>query len=72
MVHRPPPCALVKTTLFLFVFLFKVLQTILKSMQLSPFVPLVIFGRIPESLKMVFQPTPCALVKTPLFLGGGV
>ncbi len=32
----------------------------------------VIFGRITKSLKMVLRPPPRALVKIPLFLGGGV
>ncbi len=56
-------------------FWFKVNQTPLKSVHLSPFVPSVIFGMIPKSLKMVLRPPPSALVKTPLFLfdlGGGV
>ncbi len=54
MVLWPPPSALMKTPHFLFYFFcFKVSQTHLKSMRLSPFVSSVIFGRIPKSLKMV-------------------
>ncbi len=58
MVPRPTPCTLEKTTFFFnFYFLFKVRQTPLKSMHLSPFDPSVIFGRIPKSQKMVPQTT---------------
>ncbi len=58
--HHPVPFK--KTPLFIY-FLFKVHQTILKSMHISPFVPSVIFGSITRSLKMVHSPPPLRLWK---------
>ncbi len=63
MIQRPPPR--LKETSFFF-FFFKVHQTPLKSKQLSLFVPPVIFGRIPKSLKMVRR-SPPRLMKTGFF-----
>ncbi len=67
MVTRLPSHDLVITPLFSFLFLFKVQQTSLKSVQLAQFVLSVILGRIPKSLKIVPRLPPLTLVFTPLF-----
>ncbi len=67
MVPRPPPRTLLITPLFFFFFLFKVWQTPLKSLHLSPFVPSVILGRIKKSENGRSTTTPHFSDQSPFF-----
>ncbi len=69
MVLAPPPRVLDFTALFFFIFhfLFKVCQTPLKSVNLSPFILSVILGRKTKSLKIVLRKTPHTLDLTQIF-----